>query len=418
MNKQEFNGKTLDEALSAAARALGTDVTLISYNILPQNSGGLFSKLFQRGVRLEAWVDTNNDVQAAAREAVRQARADAQDQTKPRPAQRDRSAQNQKGPTSRGAEPRREGQGPRPQKTTAPQDRGQTERTKPGFNQSRPERSSQQRPARNESRQPESTEFSERPRVALTSQNSKDLLKELALQFVKGFDPEVAAPSAELEFINDEEVIVTVVAPNLEQFLIRSDRLSCAFEHLFKRIAQRKFGDISGRVALNAGGAAQLREDKLKQMALDIAAKVKENGKTITLSSKSSQERRVIHLALENMEGIATKSVGVGDNRKLIVYSTDRPQRNNQNSRRHRGGRHQNRSDANQNNLEASAVSGEESQGEPSAGGNDGQPRRPRRRGRRGGARHNRQGGQSRNQLDAPTPVGASFNEKTRDSDV
>lgn len=85
MVKQEFNGKTLDEALSAAARAFGTDVNLLSYNILPQASGGLLSKLFQRGVRLEAWIDNSNDVQAAAREAVRQAIADAQDEGKSKP---------------------------------------------------------------------------------------------------------------------------------------------------------------------------------------------------------------------------------------------------------------------------------------------------------------------------------------------
>jgi hypothetical protein len=162
-------------------------------------------------------------------------------------------------------------------------------------------------------------------------------LKELAREFVKGFDQGYSASQAQIDFQNSEDVSVTVDSPVLEDLLSKSDRLSCAFEHLFKRIAQKKFGDVSGRVVLNAGAAANLREEKLKNMALDIASKVKSNGKSITLASKSSQERRVIHLALENMEGIATKSIGVGENRKLIIYSTQKPHRNAQQPRRHQG---------------------------------------------------------------------------------
>ncbi|NBO37286.1 hypothetical protein EBU99_01750 [bacterium] len=362
MNKQEFNGKTLDEALAAAARALGTDVTLISYNILPQGSGGLLSKLFQRGVRLEAWVDDSSNIQAAAREAVRQAMAGAQDMGlgKPIPARNDREK-----PKSQPIMKSQQGRISEKKRADGQSNRPQTQQRNP-----RPEREQNQRRERAIQPRPplseeEIAERLNRPRIALKSENSQNVLIELANHFAKGFDPE-STPSATLNFLNEEEVVVSVMgASNLEELLTRSDRLSCAFEHLFKRIAQKRFGDVSGRVTLNAGTAAEQREEKLRTMALDVAAKVKENGRTITLSSKSSQERRVIHLALENMEGIATKSVGVGDNRKLVIYSTLRPTRG-------ADSQNQQRRDAD----------------------SEGQGRRPRRRGRRGGGRH-RQGGHS-----------------------
>jgi predicted RNA-binding protein Jag len=391
MAKQEFNGKTLDEALSAAARAFGTDVNLLSYNILPQNSGGLFSKLFQRGVRLEAWIDSSNDVQAAAREAVRQARADAQsDQTTKGP------RQQQAGRPARGEDTRPK-QGQRKNNADAPRPRNQDQQN---GKHARPQTSgASARTAQLDlpvKRRVEESESDRAPRnkIDLNSDASKDLLKELAIQFVRGFDPDLDPGTVDIEFGSNEDVTVTVQSPNLESFLIRTDRLSCAFEHLFKRIAQRRFGDVSGRITLNAGSANQQREEKLKQLALDVASKVKENGKTITLSSKSSQERRVIHLALEHMDGIATKSIGVGENRKLVIYSTTRPPREKGNRRhsthgqRQHDGRPRHQSLESKSNNQITDADGEVSfanqQGES---GERTPPRRNRRRGRRGGSR-------------------------------
>lgn len=368
MSKQEFQGKTLDEALSAAAKAFGTDVTQLSYNILPQSSGGLFAKLFQKGVRLEAWVDSSQDIQAAAREAVRQAMTGGQDSSRPTP--------------------RSPGYNDRPKQTSASRTQEQKNVPQRSRDENRGDRSARgnnpradSRPRREEPRSDrtkvtdeESAERSNRPRFPMNSEQSKGLLIELAEKFTLGFDSG-AVPSPQIEFLKEDEVLVNVSSASLEELLVKSDRLSCAFEHLFKRIAQKRFGDISGRVVLNAGTASERREEKLRDMALDAAARVRENGKTITLSSKSSQERRVIHLALENMEGIATKSVGMGENRKLIVFSTLRPPREP---------RDQNRRPRHERNQ------GDETQRSASSNEKGPQPRRSRRRGRHGGQRQPR----------------------------
>ncbi|NBW82124.1 hypothetical protein EBR21_10275 [bacterium] len=427
MNKQEFNGKTLDEALSAAARALGKDVTLISYNILPQSSGGLLSKLFQRGVRLEAWVDESNDVQAAAREAVRQAMADAQGQGKSKTldSNRDRGQPRERA-AGKHADGSRPQQSNRHQRPGTHQQQAGRDRNRLGAPTPRRENLQRNDRAANEiGEEGTAGERIQRPKFPLNSPECKALLAELANQFTRGFDPGITPSQPGFEFINDDDVIVTVDSPALEEFLIRTDRLSCAFEHLFKRIAQRKFGDVAGRITLNAGAAAQQREDKLKQMALDIAAKVKENGKTITLGSKSSQERRVIHLALENMEGIATKSVGIGENRKLVVYSTNRPPRDDNRGRRNgnedrgqQGGRGRNRrGPADRGNGEQRSFN-PAAQGDESLEANSGQPRRNRRRGRRGGARHGRQNQQNSPVMDNPTAGADVGIDSSRDSEI
>lgn len=106
-----------------------------------------------------------------------------------------------------------------------------------------------------------------------------------------------------------------------ETYLSKSDKFSLAFEHVFKRVAQRKIGDVSGRVTLNAGSSDAKRQERLMSMAQSLAEKVLKTGKSIVLSSKTGQERRVIHMTLDAIEGISTKSIGMGEKRRLVIYA-------------------------------------------------------------------------------------------------
>lgn len=140
--------------------------------------------------------------------------------------------------------------------------------------------------------------------------------------------------------VKDRDVTIHVQDEFIETLLSKSDKLSLSFEHVFKRIAQKKYGDLPGRVTLDAGISIEKREERLASMARNLAEKVKKTGKSIVLSSKSGQERRVIHMALESMEGVATKSSGTGDKRRLIIYSTStttpaKPKRKKQSHARH-----------------------------------------------------------------------------------
>lgn len=95
--------------------------------------------------------------------------------------------------------------------------------------------------------------------------------------------------------ISNSNAIVHVEDEFLEDNLTKSDKLSLAYEHVFKRMAQKNFGDISGRLSLDAGLSAEKREERLIGIAKSLAEKVRKTGRSIILSSKSSQERRIIH---------------------------------------------------------------------------------------------------------------------------
>jgi spoIIIJ-associated protein len=400
MEKQTFSGRTLSDALDEAARTLGTEKSLVSYNVVnAAKEGGLFAKLFSRGVKIEAWVDTNqDDLEAAAREAVRaglrqnQPQRNGGAQAKPGAPNAGKGHAGERRPNDEKKKDlgrdvhspslsRREGS-PR---TGQPQQvrsdlKNRSER------EHRPER--ERRPERNESTASEkraphlgarsaqaSGHEPEAKGLDLDAPGVMDTLKEFTATFLKSYaiDPALA------KYVRQDpgDVVVQVDDKHLEDLLGQTDKLSHAFEHVFKRIAQKRHGDVAARISLNAGAAQDIRAERLREMALSLAAQVKGNGKTVTLGAKSPQERRVIHLTLDGMEGVGTRSVGTGDSRKLVIFST---------LKEHQA---QGRGDGRQSGR--------------NAGGNRGGGARQEGQGRRGSALHQPRGG---NKGSAPAQKG------------
>lgn len=63
----------------------------------------------------------------------------------------------------------------------------------------------------------------------------------------------------------------------------------------------------------------QRREQSLVELARRIAAEVRATGDVITLEPMPPAERRIIHLALQEEEGVYTESVGDGDDRQVEI---------------------------------------------------------------------------------------------------
>ncbi len=61
------------------------------------------------------------------------------------------------------------------------------------------------------------------------------------------------------------------------------------------------------------------RKKKLVDMARSSAARAKERGGKVTLSPMNAYERRIIHLALVNDEGVVTHSEGEEPERRVVI---------------------------------------------------------------------------------------------------
>ncbi len=73
------------------------------------------------------------------------------------------------------------------------------------------------------------------------------------------------------------------------------------------------------RFVCDADGFRQTRKAELQAMARFAAQNVRKSGKPFTFGVLNSTERRVIHLVLQEEEGLITESIGDGRERRLQV---------------------------------------------------------------------------------------------------
>jgi spoIIIJ-associated protein len=72
-------------------------------------------------------------------------------------------------------------------------------------------------------------------------------------------------------------------------------------------------------VVIDVEGYRQRRQETLTTLALRIAESVEASGQPADLEPMPANERRVIHLALQDHEAVTTESVGEGESRKVTI---------------------------------------------------------------------------------------------------
>jgi spoIIIJ-associated protein len=72
-------------------------------------------------------------------------------------------------------------------------------------------------------------------------------------------------------------------------------------------------------ITLDTEGYRQRHVNYLKSMALRMGQKARHTGQAISLEKMNPYDRRIIHLALKNENGLNTKSIGEGIYKKVII---------------------------------------------------------------------------------------------------
>ncbi|HCH27948.1 MAG TPA: hypothetical protein DEW35_00415 [Ruminococcaceae bacterium] len=75
------------------------------------------------------------------------------------------------------------------------------------------------------------------------------------------------------------------------------------------------------KVSLNIGDYRQKREVALKELAQKVADQVISTGRSRALEPMNPYERRIIHTAIQEIDGVVSNSVGEGVSRRVVVYS-------------------------------------------------------------------------------------------------
>ncbi len=108
------------------------------------------------------------------------------------------------------------------------------------------------------------------------------------------------------------------------------------------RMTANKGNQNYKRVSINVGNYRAKREETLKILARKTATKAVKQGRSISLEPMNPYERRIIHTAVQDVEGATSHSVGSDLDRRVIIAPVDggRNARGNRNGGSYnRGGR-------------------------------------------------------------------------------
>ncbi len=84
--------------------------------------------------------------------------------------------------------------------------------------------------------------------------------------------------------------------------------------------AVNKHNQNRTRVMVDIEGYLETRKENLQRMALRLAEKSKKIGKPITMGPMNAYDRRIVHIAVQEISNVQTRSRGEGPLRKLVIF--------------------------------------------------------------------------------------------------
>ncbi len=138
-----------------------------------------------------------------------------------------------------------------------------------------------------------------------------------------GFDLQVKVRVVESGGANeqgDAEVLADLDGRDKELLLARNGEVLKALEHLaFRALGlEPAFHD---KIHLDSGGYRAMRFEELKMTAKVAAERVQTSKQSFQLNPMSSRERRIVHLAVKDMPGVRTESIGTGEERQVVIHA-------------------------------------------------------------------------------------------------
>ena len=280
----EITATTIEDAKALALDRLGIDDGDAEFEIVEEPKAGLFGRT--RGeARVRARIKPNS-VRAKADRRDRRGKPAGERTAKPRQERTERS--------DRGERQERSDRGPR--KERAPR-------------QARSERS--ERPER--APRAERTPREDLPPVDPTTVSA------VATTFLEGLVSAAGLKGSVSAKVEGEDIDIDVLGDDLGFLVGTKGATLLALQDLTRVVSQRRLGDHETRLRVDVAGYREKRREALSRFALKVAEDVKTSGQARALEPMNSSDRKIVHDALTEVEGISTRSEGSDPFRRVVV---------------------------------------------------------------------------------------------------
>jgi len=114
-----------------------------------------------------------------------------------------------------------------------------------------------------------------------------------------------------------DQLIYVVFGGEDKHWLLKDDgALLLAIQHLLNKIS-------SVKVQVDCEFFRRRKEKQLKEYATEMAEKVKETGQEELLDMMNPYERRIVHIAVNQIPGLTTESLGEGFLKKIRIFKVE-----------------------------------------------------------------------------------------------
>jgi len=125
---------------------------------------------------------------------------------------------------------------------------------------------------------------------------------------------------AEISFEKkSDEILFYIKGGNVAILIGKRGQTLEAMQYLVEKIVN-KHSEQRIRIHIDIEGYLKKRQNNLKGLAERLAEKAKRSGKPITIGQMNAHDRRIIHIALRDDNGVRTQSVGDGFLKKLLIF--------------------------------------------------------------------------------------------------
>ena len=116
-----------------------------------------------------------------------------------------------------------------------------------------------------------------------------------------------------------EQLIYVIFGGEDRHWLLKDEGdLLLAIQHLLNKIS-------SVKVQVDCEFFRRRKEKQLREYAAEIAQKVKETGQEEILDLMNPYERRIVHIAVNQIPGLTTESLGDGFLKKVKIFKVNSP---------------------------------------------------------------------------------------------
>ena len=287
-----FTARSIEEAKELAAKKFGRKISEIRFEIIDEGKKGLFG-LGAKEAKVKATVDSVSSVQSSAPKAEPVTTAPAAEAEKPAV----------KAPVNE-----------KPVVTTE--------------TKAEPKPAAEVKPAVAEAPAAEAAEEMEEEAYSL---DNFTLIEDEALinpkvKLAKDYITSILrAMDVDAEFTvyqNETGAVINIESNNNGTIIGRRGETLDAIQYLCSIIANKGDKDYY-RITIDCLGYRSKRKETLEQLAAKVAKSVLRTGRSQPLEPMNPYERRVIHSAISNIEGVSSRSVGEEPYRKIIISSNN-----------------------------------------------------------------------------------------------